>query len=148
MSHIEREKLRGRRIMLLDELTPDDLIDHLFQDRILTQDQLDEIRSHQTRRKQAERLLSILPYCGEEAYAKFIKALRETKKDWIADDLEKFDPDDAEKVKSEVNEGALVPVSGGGLVIGGASGGVGGAVTIPFGITLHGGNVTIHGLPQ
>ena len=151
MSLLQREKLRGRRVMLLDDLIPDDLMDHLFQDRVLTQDQLDEIRSHQTRRKQAERLLSIIPYCGEKAYDVFIKALRETGKDWIADDLEKFDPDDLEKFDPDTtqiseNPRALVPVTGGDQAMGG---GVGGSVTIQFGhnqsVTLP---VAIHGLPQ
>ena len=137
--------------MLLDDLIPDDLMDHLFQDRVLTQDQLDEIRSHQTRRKQAERLLSIIPYCGENAYDAFIKALRETGKDWIADDLEKFDPDVLDKLDSDTTQSldqtrALVPVTGGSQAM---EGGVGGSVTIQFGhnqsVTLP---VAIHGLPQ
>ena len=41
------------------------------------------------------KFLSILPYCGEQAYPSFIAALRATNKGYVADMLAAYDPSSA-----------------------------------------------------
>ena len=138
MSQEHRDKLRGKRILLVTELTPkDDLLNYLFQDKVLTLDQFEEINSVKTRKESAERLLSILPFCGEDAYPKFIKALRDTNKGYLADALEKYDPHVEHDVESE--NGALVPVHD----VLGAMGGNTMYGNVPFVIPPQGVTITI-----
>ena len=58
------------------------------------------------------KFLSILPYCGEQAYPSFIAALRATNKGYVADMLEAYEPRSApagdasaRKLSSDVSGG-------------------------------------------
>ena len=57
------------------------------------------------------KFLSILPYCGEQAYPSFIAALRATDKGYVADMLENYDPKSAPAGDASADSGALVPVT-------------------------------------
>ena len=57
------------------------------------------------------KFLSILPYCGEQAYPSFIAALRATNKGYVADMLEAYDPSSAPADDASADGGALVPVT-------------------------------------
>ena len=109
MSTLHRQKLQGNRVFLLDELQ-DDFLDHIHQDYVITLDQLEEIRTCQTRRQRMTKFLSILPYCGEQAYPSFIAALRATNKGYVADMLEVYDTSSAPAGDASADSGALVPV--------------------------------------
>ena len=110
MSALHRQKLQGNRVFLLEELQ-DDFLDYMHQDYVITLDQLEEIRTCQTRRQRMTKFLSILPYCGEQAYPSFIAALRATNKGYVADMLEAYDPSSAPTDEASADSGALVPVT-------------------------------------
>ena len=110
MSTLHRQKLQGNRVFLLDELQ-DDFLDYIHQDYVITLDQLEEIRTCQTRRQRMTKFLSILPYCGEQAYPSFIAALRATNKGYVADMLEAYDPSSAPASDASSDSSALVPVT-------------------------------------
>ena len=65
----------------------------------------------QTRRQRMTKFLSILPYCGEQAYPSFIAALRATNKGYVADMLEAYDPSSAPASDASSDSSALVPVT-------------------------------------
>ena len=110
MSALHRQKLQGNRVFLLEELQ-DDFLDYMHQDYVITLDKLEEIRTCQTRRQRMTKILSILPYCGEQAYPSFIAALRATNKGYVADMLEAYDPSSAPASDASSDSSALVPVT-------------------------------------
>lgn len=93
MSKDHREKIRGCHVFLLDNLETTEILDHLIQDGIITEHQAEEINLQGPRRDRIFKLLSILPTRGPEAYDTFINALRETQQEYIAEELQSFDPE-------------------------------------------------------
>ncbi|XP_026065490.1 death domain-containing protein CRADD [Carassius auratus] len=79
--------LRSQRLFLAEELLVDDMIiQYLYQEEILTESHLEEIRSESSNRKKTLKLLDILPTRGSHAFHRFIQSL-EKDFPWIKDKL-------------------------------------------------------------
>ena len=92
MLELHRDKLIGLRAYLCENMEPKYLLTHLFAERIITEDIQEEIRHKKPRRPMCEKLLSILPLRGKNAYSALLEALRREEQDHLADEIEKFDP--------------------------------------------------------
>ena len=92
MLEVHRDKLQGLHVQMLQNLEVRCVLASLFADGIITQDQKEEIEGQQFRARMVTRLLSILPTRGPDAYNAFIKSLRESDQEYIAEALEAFDP--------------------------------------------------------
>lgn len=91
MDRIHRDVLEHKRLFLLDNLNPNDILDYLRQDRIFDVEHSGEILSHKVVRDQSRHLLDKLQSRGPRAYACFIKALDSTKSEFLADALRKHE---------------------------------------------------------
>ena len=89
MSNEHRNKLRGCRVYICDELIPGPIFLYLIQDNILDDDLVEDIKQEGTRRKMSEKLLTILPLRGPRAYSSFIEALKKEQK-YIAEKIELY----------------------------------------------------------
>uniref|UniRef100_A0A8C2FZU7 CASP2 and RIPK1 domain containing adaptor with death domain n=1 Tax=Cyprinus carpio TaxID=7962 RepID=A0A8C2FZU7_CYPCA len=79
--------LRSQRLFLAEELLVDDMIiQYLYQEEILTESHLEEIRSESSNRKKTLKLLDVLPTRGSHAFHHFIQSL-EKDFPWIKDKL-------------------------------------------------------------
>ena len=87
MDFIHEECLRTKHVYLLKNLEPDEVLDHLYGDGILTIDGMERLKKEKIRRDQAGALLTKLPCRGPNAFPSFMKALRKTNQDFIADEL-------------------------------------------------------------
>ena len=92
MLELHRDKLIGLRAYLCEGMEPKYLLAHLFAERIITEDIQEEIRHKKPRRPMCEKLLSILPLRGKNAYSALLEALRREEQDHLADEIERFDP--------------------------------------------------------
>ena len=91
MKEEHREKLLCLRPYLLENVSPDRLLDYLVSKRVFDEDEEQAIRECCPRRKQVQKLLSVLPLKGSEAYDHFLNGLKEYQP-YIADTLEDFRP--------------------------------------------------------
>ncbi|XP_042601936.1 death domain-containing protein CRADD-like [Cyprinus carpio] len=79
--------LRSQRLFLAEEILVDDMIiQYLYQEEILTESHLEEIRSESSNRKKTLKLLDVLPTRGSHAFHHFIQSL-EKDFPWIKDKL-------------------------------------------------------------
>ena len=69
--------LRRCRVALLRDLDPEDVVDLLYQEKVITEDHVDDLRAASPRKKRAVALLDLLPRRGANALPMFIKALQE-----------------------------------------------------------------------
>lgn len=82
-----KDLLRKHRLHLSDQLLIGDTIVHfLYQENILSEDQVEEVQSQTTNRKRTLRLLDILPSRGPRAFDLFLRSLEEEFV-WIKDQL-------------------------------------------------------------
>ena len=89
MDRIHREVLEHKRLFLLDNLNPTEILDYLRQDRIFDVEHSDEMLSFKVVRDQSRYLLDKLQSRGPRAYVCFIKALESTKSQYLTDALRK-----------------------------------------------------------
>ena len=75
MENRHREVLKRRRCSLVADLDVGHIIDQLIQDDVISIDDSEIITAETTRRKQARKLLSMLPSRGPDAYNSFKKGL-------------------------------------------------------------------------
>ena len=87
MNEEHRKILRENWVFLMENLTPDQLLDHLLQGSIISQDMYDEIRSKATRKEQTTHLLFIIQRRGPHAFNNLLIGLRNTEQAFIADQL-------------------------------------------------------------
>ena len=73
-----RQRLRTRRDTLVNDIYPDKVVDHLFQENVIDQDEMELILSHSTRRGQAVELLNRLQKTTAEGFGHFVQSLEET----------------------------------------------------------------------
>lgn len=71
----QRNALRKNHVALVDHLDPCDIIDDLFEDGILTENDCDHIKSCNSRKDKCRLLLKLLPTRGGCAYGSFVKSL-------------------------------------------------------------------------
>ena len=62
MDECDKVRLQKNRSSLLDDLSVDDVLIHLIQGDVLTDDDAERIKSEKTRRDRVQKLLSLLPY--------------------------------------------------------------------------------------
>lgn len=72
---MHRDILREKRALLIENMEPPKLIKHLSGTLDETDDE--EIKTQPSRRKACEKLLEILPRKGQNAFDKFVIALKE-----------------------------------------------------------------------
>ncbi len=87
MDPLHQRLLTKKRIYLLENLRPPEIMDYFIQEDILTIDEKDEIRAKGVRRLQAEALLDKLPNCGPLAFSVLLDALSRTDQGSVADAL-------------------------------------------------------------
>lgn len=87
MDETHLEALRRNWINLIENLIPNEVLDHMLEKNVLTHDMYEEIRAKPTRKDQITEFLFVLQRRGPEAFAKFISALEATHQDFIAQQL-------------------------------------------------------------
>ena len=78
MEKKHRDLIRKNRVALVADLEPLPLSNYLYQEGVLSENDLDNIRAERTRSAQAEKLLDTLPKRGPKAFDTFCCALGET----------------------------------------------------------------------
>ena len=77
MDHTGIEKLRANYVELVKNLNSEDVTDYLYQERVLTQEDIDLIMAEKTRAQKARKLLAIIPSKTKDGQEKFLQALKE-----------------------------------------------------------------------
>ncbi|XP_053307320.1 caspase-2 isoform X2 [Spea bombifrons] len=88
MKDYHRKALKRKRLLLLKEMVPKELLQHLMSEGILTDYMYDKIAAESVPYDQNIALLNLLPKRGPQAFQVFCKALRETEQDHLANQLE------------------------------------------------------------
>ncbi|KAG6930051.1 CASP2 and RIPK1 domain containing adaptor with death domain, partial [Chelydra serpentina] len=84
----DKQILRSLRLVLCSEVLVEGLIIHyLYQEGILTENHLQEIKSQVTNHRKTMMLLDILPTRGPKAFQTFLDSLQEFP--WVRDQLER-----------------------------------------------------------
>ena len=78
MDKKHRELLRKNRLALVQDLEAAQLLNYLFQENCLSENDIDSIRAQTTPRAKAEKLLDILPRRGPQSFDVFCRALANT----------------------------------------------------------------------
>lgn len=78
MEKKHRDLLRRNRVTLVQDLEALRLLNYLFQEGTLSENDLDIVKAEKTRSDQAEKLLDILPRRGQKAFDVFCSALKKT----------------------------------------------------------------------
>ena len=78
MEKKHRDLLRRNRVTLVQDLEALRLLNYLFQEGTLSENDLDTVKAEKTRSAQAEKLLDILPRRGKKAFDVFCHALENT----------------------------------------------------------------------
>lgn len=90
MEDRDRRKLQKNRLAMLADLEVSEILDYLFQERILSNDECERIRVKETKLDRSRFLLDLLPSKGPKAFACFVSALeKDTGNMWLADLLKK-----------------------------------------------------------
>ena len=91
MDEKQRDILRRCHVDLVRDLEPKFVLDRLYQDGILTDNDLELIQAETTARGRCQILLSLLPTRGPSAYGSFQRALRETNYSHLGHILDKIE---------------------------------------------------------
>ncbi|XP_043401952.1 death domain-containing protein CRADD isoform X4 [Chelonia mydas] len=84
----DKQVLRSLRLVLCSEVLVEGLIIHyLYQEGVLTENHLQEIKSQATNHRKTMMLLDILPTRGPKAFRTFLDSLQEFP--WVRDQLER-----------------------------------------------------------
>ncbi|XP_069835920.1 caspase-2 isoform X2 [Dendropsophus ebraccatus] len=88
MQDHHKEALIRLRVRLIQEMVPDELIDHLVAKKVLTPYMQEKIQSKGVSFRQNGALLDLLPKRGPDAFSIFCTALRDTDQEHLAQQLE------------------------------------------------------------
>ena len=77
MLKTHRKLLLKKRVELVKDLEPNEIVGYLFQERILTENDVDLIKAEKTRRSRAELFLNTIPRKGPKAFTEFVKILQQ-----------------------------------------------------------------------
>ena len=89
MDDTASNKLRSNHVELIRNLNPEDFTDYLYQERVLTQEDVERIVAVPTRAQKARIFVGILQLKPEIALVKFLEALREGGNEELAAKVEK-----------------------------------------------------------
>lgn len=87
MDNVHRETLRLNWVYLTENLSMNELLDHMLGQLVITDDMYEEIKVQSTKKEQITHFLLILPRRGPNAFDKFLEALRATSQGFIVDKL-------------------------------------------------------------
>ena len=102
MNKLQRDILRRYHVNLVQDLEPKHVLDRLYQDGILTDNDLELIQAEKSVRGRCQVLLSMLPTRGPSAYGSFQRALREASYSHLGEIFDRIG--EKESVKKSVNE--------------------------------------------
>ncbi|XP_043920813.1 death domain-containing protein CRADD [Protopterus annectens] len=86
MNARHKQILRKFRLEISSQILVDGLVvQYLYQEGVLTQNQVEEIKSENTNQKKAMKLLDILPIRGPKSFEKFLESLEEFP--WVREKL-------------------------------------------------------------
>ncbi|XP_019643950.1 PREDICTED: uncharacterized protein LOC109485011 isoform X1 [Branchiostoma belcheri] len=88
MTEAHCKLLTKNRLQLVRNVTPDDVIDHLIQDGVMSEKYAEELRHQPTTRGRAGMVLDHLPRRGDAAFYSFKRALQKTNQKHVAKLLE------------------------------------------------------------
>eukprot|EP00794_Sanderia_malayensis_P008766 gene8766-9703_t len=77
MLQVHRKKLLEKRVELVKDLEPKDITSYLYQKDVLSEDDVELIKSERTRKLRAELFLDTIPRRGPNAYEAFIESLKQ-----------------------------------------------------------------------
>ena len=90
MNERDKVRLQLNSRSIIDNLIVQDVLDHLYTKRVLSQKDVESLMNDEPSRSTARRLVvSLLPRKGPEAFALFCEALREAEYEYLAEQLEK-----------------------------------------------------------
>lgn len=75
MNSFDRRKLRENYVVLVSNLNPEDVMDYLYQENVLSEDDCESIRSATTRAQRMRLFLAILPKRDPRGFAKLLTAM-------------------------------------------------------------------------
>ena len=87
MDPVDKDTLRSHQVDLINDLEPRDILGHLYEDEVITENDVELIDKGKTRRERCQSLLFLLPRRGPTAYGCFRKALQETSYTHLSDQL-------------------------------------------------------------
>ena len=87
MDQLHKLCLQRHHTYLLENLDPDLVLSYLYQERILTSDNMSIVKAEKTRENKAYKLLEKLPCGGPDAFNAFIESLKKANQHFIADTL-------------------------------------------------------------
>lgn len=88
MDETQKRRLRENRVKIVSDLEPrGKVLDILYEDGVLTENDLEKVASATTRKDRCQILLSLLPSRGPQAYGSFQKALNTGNYDFLANQL-------------------------------------------------------------
>ena len=79
MDKKHRKLLLKKRLLFVENLEPNDISGYMFQERLISENDKEEIENQVTRRQRVEWLLDLLPRKGPLAFQKFCNILKESK---------------------------------------------------------------------
>lgn len=102
MNEKQREHLRKLRVEIANDLEPKDILNELFEDGILSENDHERISESKTRKERCQLLLSLLPTRGPTAYGSFQKALNKNPYTHLGTRLKQL-PEENENLNSNTN---------------------------------------------
>lgn len=76
MNSLDRRKLRENYVELVRNLNPEDVTDFLYQERVLTEEDIENIMVGATRAQRMRMFLAILPKKSQDGLEKLLEAMR------------------------------------------------------------------------
>ncbi|OWF43565.1 Caspase-2 [Mizuhopecten yessoensis] len=87
MEKNHKEAIRKNYTFIIENLTPESVVDSLHQEEILTMYMKEDVEVCKTRRDKVVKLLDILVRRGPRAFDSFITALHDTEQKFVAEKL-------------------------------------------------------------
>lgn len=87
MNKEDEDRLQSNILYLKDNVNPDDVIDHLLQNRVITFDHHGDLKSEKTSSDKMDKLIKILRFAGSDSYRKFVNCLNKSGYSHVAKQL-------------------------------------------------------------
>lgn len=87
MNKEDEERLQSNILYLKANINPDDIIDHLLQDHVITFDHHGDLKSEKTGSDKMDMLIKILRFAGTNSYRKFVNCLNKSGYSHVAKQL-------------------------------------------------------------
>ncbi|XP_063423977.1 uncharacterized protein LOC134707830 [Mytilus trossulus] len=87
MNKEDEDRLQSNILYLKANINPDDVIDHLLQDRVITFDHHGDLKNEKTGSDKMDELIKILRFAGTNSYRKFVNCLKKSGYSHVAKQL-------------------------------------------------------------